>query len=258
MKGKILVGSTFILLLLFLLNFTIFTDERTVSYESYIFESFDEDPLSRWIVRGSDYTMPGFPKTAKVKVWPQALHGKNREDKDYFSLGINGSFGRKGYNYIEIVPAREATNTDKESDYIKIDADGKKWVHNPLTLKGRARSLDIWVWSANYNYYLEVQFEDYLGIVHTLPLGELLFSGWKNLNTEIPLSIPQAGPYIPKIKSLKLVKFILWTTPTEMVSNFYFYLDQIKVLTDLFESRYDGDELEDPAVMEEIWSGKKE
>ena len=253
MKGKILVYSTFILLLLFLLNFTIFADERTVSFESYILDSFDDDPLSRWIVRGSDYTMPGFPKVAKVKAWPQALHGKNREEKDYFALGINGSFSRKGYNYIEIVPAREATDKDNEADIIKVDENGKKWVHNPITLKGRARSLDIWVWSANYNYYLEIQFEDYLGIVHTLPLGDLTFNGWKNLSTEIPVSIPQSGPYIPRIKSLKFIKFILWTTPDEMVSNFYIYLDQTKVLTDLFESRYDGDDLEDPEVLKEIW-----
>lgn len=254
MKVSIQISRAFILLLLFLLNFALYADERTVSYESYIIENFDGEPLNNWIVRGSDYTVQGYPKLAKVNIWPQALYGKNREGKPYYTLGIRGSFDRRGYNFIEIIPAKEATDKDPENTLIKTDENGKKWVHNPITLRGRAKTFDVWVWGANFNYYMEVHLEDYLGIVHVLPLGELLYSGWRNLSVNIPPYIPQYGAHIPRIKPLKFVKFVVWTKPSEVVNDFYVYLDQIKVLTDLFESRYDGDELEEEAFLDEIWS----
>jgi hypothetical protein len=61
---------------------------------------------------------------------------------------------------------------------------------------------------------------------------------------------------IPKLRGLKLVKFIIWTSPTANVSNFYVYLDQIKVLTDTFESRIDGEGLANPQRVQQIWSGQ--
>jgi hypothetical protein len=39
------------------------------------------------------------------------------------------------------------------------------------------------------------------------------------------------------------------------VNECYFYLDQIKVLTDVFISRFDGDALTDPDKIEELWGG---
>jgi hypothetical protein len=41
----------------------------------------------------------------------------------------------------------------------------------------------------------------------------------------------------------------------EQVNNFYIYFDQLKVLTDTFETRYDGEELADPKKVQELWSG---
>lgn len=95
--------------------------------------------------------------------------------------------------------------------------------------------------------------KDFTGVVHVLPLGNLNFTGWKNLSTEIPSSIPQSESYIPRLKRLRLEKFMLWTRPTERVSEFWCYFDQIKVLTDLFESRYDGDELGDEKFLQDTW-----
>ena len=37
----------------------------------------------------------------------------------------------------------------------------------------------------------------------------------------------------------------------------YFYFDQLKVLTDTFESLYDGDSLTDQAFVEETWGAGK-
>jgi len=38
------------------------------------------------------------------------------------------------------------------------------------------------------------------------------------------------------------------------VDNFQIYFDQIKVLTDTFESLFDGDELADTERVQELWS----
>ena len=59
---------------------------------------------------------------------------------------------------------------------------------------------------------------------------------------------------LPRLQSLTLVKFRVWTQPTERVDNFYIYFKQLKVLTDVFESYYDGDELADPQRVQELWA----
>jgi hypothetical protein len=55
---------------------------------------------------------------------------------------------------------------------------------------------------------------------------------------------------------MSFVKFRIWTTPLERVDNFYIYFNHIKILTDTFETLYDGDELGDPDRVQEFWAGK--
>jgi hypothetical protein len=287
-----------VFLLIMLLTLTTipgYTQDKALSLESKILESFEDDPvtgesfLSRWILRPSKFVKTYIDlndnkvkpdiQMAKVNAWPQALHGRNTEGNPYYCLGITTSFIQQGYNYIEIMPAREfnpvvdirefVDGKDEESDVVltkcnkkyvsdtnKIiytDQAGKQWVSNPLVFEGRVQALSVWVWGSNYNFYLEVHLEDHRGIIHVLPLGDLTFEGWQNLTVEIPGAIPQAARYIPKLQRLKLVKFMLWTRPDERVSNFYLYLDHIKIITDLFETRYDGDDLEEAGKIQEIW-----
>jgi hypothetical protein len=285
------------LLIILMLLFTIpgFSQNKTLSLEARVVESFEDDPdtgetfLSRWIVRASKFVKTYVDLTdnitkpdihiARVNTWPQALHGRNKEGKPFYSLGFTTSFTQQGYNYVEIIPAREfdpqvdirefLEGKDDESDVVLtkcnkkyvsdkdkimyIDPEGKNWVSAPIVFAGRVKALSVWVWGSNYNYYLEAHLEDYRGITHVLPLGDLTFEGWRNLTVELPGSIPQSSQYIPKTQRLKLVKFMLWTRPDERVSNFYVYMDQIKIITDLFETRYDGDELEEPETIQEIW-----
>jgi hypothetical protein len=295
MNNKLWAPVVLIILLFVLTSVPSFTEDKSLSLESKILESFEDDPvtgetlLSRWIVRPSkfvktyidlnDNTEKKDIRLARVNTWPQALHGKNKEELPLYCLGFTTSFTRKGYNYVEIMPAREydpqkdvrefVEGKDNDADVvftkcdkkwvpdrekiIYVDPAGKEWVSNPIVFEGRTKALSVWVWGANFNYYFEAHLEDHRGITHVLPLGDLTFEGWKNLTIEIPPGIPQAEQYIPKLRRLKLVKFMVWTRPDERVSGFYMYLDQIKILTDLFETRYDGDELEDPQKIQEIW-----
>ncbi len=109
----------------------------------------------------------GFPQMQLVRAWPEALYGKNKDNKNLFALGVHAKFDRKSYNYIEIIPAEK-------------DSSGKLQP-KAIPIPGRVRSIDMWVWGANYNYTLDAHLRDYQGIDHVLHLGSLQFAGWKDL-----------------------------------------------------------------------------
>jgi hypothetical protein len=74
------------------------------------------------------------------------------------------------------------------------------------------------------------------------------------LRAHIPNSIPQGKRILPRLAGLKFVKFRILTQPMEQVADFYIYFKQFKILTDMFESLYDGDDLADPDHVQEIWA----
>jgi len=121
-------------------------------------------------------------------------------------------------------------------------------------MPGRVSTLDMWVWGSNLNFYLEAYVRDYQGVVHSLNMGDLAFQGWRNLKVRIPNNISQSKRILPRYAGMHFVKFRIWTTPVERVDNFYVYFNQMKVLTDIFESFFDGDELADPDRVHELWA----
>ncbi|MDR0444099.1 MAG: flagellar filament outer layer protein FlaA [Treponema sp.] len=220
-------------------------DEITNNFETKILESFDGDSGYTWKVEASKFaTKSGdtkYPLLTYVEAWPIAAFGNNRGEnaRDIKSLGLHGKFDRRGYNWIDLYPV----NPD--------DSDG-----NPAEIRipGRVRNLDLWVWGSNLNYYIEVFLRDYQGVIHTLRLGEIGYTGWRNLRVNIPGSIPQSKRILPAYAGLTFVKFRIWTQPAERVDNFFIYFKQLKVLTDVFESLYDGNDLADPQNVDKIWA----
>jgi hypothetical protein len=223
---------------------TAFGDENTVNFESIILDSFDGDSAYTWKVEASKFATKTseetFPLINYVASWPSALFGANREGLDLKSLGIRGRFDRRGYNWIDIYP---------------VAADGGEDAGpTEIPLPGRVQYVDLWAWGSNLNYYVEVFVRDYQGMIHVLNAGDLGYQGWKNLRAYVPSSIPQSKRVLPRLASLRFVKFRIWTRPMEPVNDFYVYFDQLKILTDTFESIYDGDELADPARVQELWN----
>ena len=237
-KGSILIICLTVLFLLVLPS--VMADSATENLESKILESFDpENRTTDWLVVGSKFITEGFPKQTYTGAWPEALYGSNTEGRDLQVLGINVKWDRMGYNNIEIIPVKEGE-------------DGNT-VPNPIPIPGRAQRLDLWVWCSDFDYYLEIHLRDTKGVIHVLHMGELAKIGWNNFSTNIPGRISQTGQYVPFLKSLELVKFVLWTKPDENVSNYYVYFDQIKILTDIFVTRFDGDSLTRQENVEKIW-----
>jgi len=85
-------------------------------------------------------------------------------------------------------------------------------------------------------------------------LGSIGHTGWKNLSAQIPSRIAQSKRILPHLANLSFVKFRIWTGPLERVDNFYVYFNQFKILTDTFESYFDGDDLADPSKVQEFWA----
>jgi hypothetical protein len=242
MKRGIVVS----ILLVVLLTAAAVADEATTNWQSIILEDFD-DGDSRWIVRGGKFLAVGdegqynYPFDYQIVegVWPEDMGEPDAETPGV--LGVQASFTRRGYNFLEFIPV--AAENDDEGNPIP----------QPITIPGRPMAIDMWAWGSNHGYYLELQVRDYRGVVHNLKLGDLGYTGWKNLRAEIPNYIPRATRFVPMRRQMELVKVVLWTRPEESVAGFHFYLDQIKVLTDMFETGFDGERLADPDFVEEVW-----
>jgi hypothetical protein len=221
-----------------------FGDENTVNLESRILESFDGDSSYEWRTVASKFATKtddgAYPRVSLISTWPSALFGNNRDGVDLKSLGIMGKFDRRGYNWIDIYPV--ATGGGETADPEEIP------------VPGRATYLDLWVWGSNLNFSIEAYLRDYRGVVHVINMGNINYTGWKNLRANISNNIPQAKRILPHLAGLKFVKFRIWTQPLEQVDNFYIYFDQFKVLTDTFETIYDGDELTNPERIQELWA----
>ena len=268
MKQGSFKAMRLMVLLFVMLSITVFPvigDDVTVDFMAITLDPFDGTTTHEWTFGGKTYSYDfewrtdaskfatktddgSFPMVTYVPSWPIALYGMNRDEKDLKSFGIWGKFDRRGYNWIDVYPVLTGGEEDEEGDPEPFE----------IPVPGRINYLDMWVWGSNLNYYMEAYFRDHQGVVHSLNMGSLAYQGWKNLRVKIPTSIRQSKRVLPRLAGLTFVKFRIWTTPAERVDNFYVYFNQMKVLTDIFESLYDGDDLADPDRVQELWAQNQE
>lgn len=238
MKSRVIVTAIFlsfftalpVLLNAQYLATTFGTTFQMEDIRSIILEDFENNDKN-WKVSASRFTAEGYPQIKfGIEGVPIAVSSSYGGEENKYVMGVRAAFTRKGYNSIYIYPEEE------------------------IVIPGYVKKLDIWVWGANYYYNLEVHLRDYRGIVHKLRLGSLHYMGWKNLSLEIPGYIPQYIRYLPMEKPLTIVRFVIWSEPTERVDDYMVYFDRLKVLTDMYKQRFDGDILADK--YREIWESK--
>ncbi|MDR2965510.1 MAG: flagellar filament outer layer protein FlaA [Treponema sp.] len=243
--------------------FSGFGQAHTTSLESRILESFngDDDARYEWRATASRFITvtedETFPKISYIEAWPIAAFGYSRDPgaPSIRSLGLHGKFDRRGYNWIDLYPVLtgvEANSTERN----RMTARGYDPDNDPyeIPIPGKIQNMDVWVWGANLRFYIEVYLRDDWGVVHPLRLGDIAYPGWRNLRLNIPTSISQTRRTLPSEASLSFVKFRIWTQPVERVDNFYIYFKQLKILTDVFEQLFDGNDLADPRNVERLWA----
>jgi hypothetical protein len=221
-------------------------DDVIVDLESRVLEAFNGDSEYTWKIEASKFATRtndvSYPQLTYVDTWPIAVFGNNRDGSQTIkSLGLHGRFDRQGYNWMDIYPVRADDTSDNPA-------------MTEIPMPGRVRNLDLWVWGSNLNFYVEAYVRDYRGVVHTIRMGDIAFTGWKNLRANIPNSIPQAKRILPRLAAMTFVKFRVWTQPVEKVDDFYVYFKNFKILTDMFESYFDGDDLADPEQVQRLWA----
>jgi hypothetical protein len=239
----------------------------SASIQSLILEDFemgaDGKPVRMWTIIPDRFGKEGTIDTGKslqVKSWPESYFGKEVPEKkraEYFygtvenddtkkrytdvsgnCIGMKLAFTRQGYNHVDLVPLA-LINGKYETDYVPF--------------RGKVKQMDFWVWGSNDNYYMEVVLMDHKGREHRLDAGSIKHVGWKNIIMGIPNYIPQSTTYVSSIQTLRLVKFVIWAYPDARATNVYVYLDQVKYLTDVQNSMYDGYELGNPVKIKDLW-----
>lgn len=223
--------KVYIVILIFCLGAAmVFSQNSDVEIlDSVTIESFDNESTG-WTVSASRYVDNQILSSRIVEAWPNQLFGY-APDSVRRALGVRASFQQRGNNYIEIIPPGEA-----------------------LELRGLVKEIELWVWNAQRNYSVTAQLQDYLGIYYTLEFGDINHGGWRKLSARIPNYILQLDPKLHQDNNrLRLIKFIVWTDPSERVDDFQLYFDEIRVLSDVFQPRIDGENLLDAEFIRRTW-----
>lgn len=202
--------------------------ETTEIIDSVVVDNFDGETTG-WTVQASRFGDSNYIQSQTVSAWPQTVYGYSPQDA-LRSFGVRGGFQRRGHNYIEIIPP-----------------------NGSVDLIGRVKTLEMWVWNTNRDYYVTAELQDYRGFYHTVQMGSIRHLGWKKISARIPVSIPQLNLRYSSGERLRLLKLILWTRPNEVVSDFRVYFDDLRTISDLYQVRVDGSELNEPSVIQEIW-----
>ena len=159
-------------------------------------------------------------------------------------LGLHFRFKYPGYNSIHIIPPPEVQWDDPTKKVMTYDSRVGKYIQErAIQLPGQSRGISIWVHGRGNDYYLEAWLKDWKGEVHIVKFGSMNYVGWRPLIAKIPPYIPQEIESYPQTKLLKIVRFVIRSTPDAAPEDTYVFFDQLKVLTDVFEVNFDGQDL---------------
>lgn len=133
-------------------------------------------------------------------------------------LGVKVDFFRRGYNSFTVTSVK------------------------PLPVEGIAKTLSVWVVGRNFNHTLKLLLEDYWGHQFELYVGKLNHSGWKMMTVAIPpqnrdgkSGIIQKDYHYSTRMGLKIVGFKVECDPEDAYGSYYLYLDDLRVVSDLYE-----------------------
>ena len=136
---------------------------------------------------------------------------------DTKTLGVKVDFFRRGKNSFTIMAGR------------------------PIAVEGIAKTVSVWVCGRNQDHDMYLLVKDYFGREFELYMGNLGFTGWKKLSCVIPPSpdgehgIVQRSAYYGDRPGMKILGFRVDCNPMKARGTFYMYLDDLRVVTDLYD-----------------------
>ncbi len=156
-------------------------------------------------------------------------------------LGLHFRFKYPGYNSVHLLPPPEVQWDDPTKRVTTYDSrTGTEVQERAIQLPGRAKGVSVWFHGRGNDYTLECWLKDHRGDVHILKMGSLNFVGWRPMKVSIPANIPQETQSYPQTRVTKIVRFVVRSTPEAGMEDVYMFFDQLKVLTDVFEVNFDG------------------
>lgn len=116
----------------------------------------------------------------------------------------------------------------------------------PIPIEGITKTISVWVAGRNANHRLELLLSDHFGNNAVIPMGKLNFSGWKKLTATIPPHIRQRDYHYNDRMGIAIDGFNIKFDIDETYGRYYFYVDDIRAVTDLFaEEARDRDDMMD-------------
>ncbi len=184
--------------------------------------------------------LDGNPSDLIPEKWTPDKKGMEKK----LCMGIHFRFKYPGYNSVHIIPPPEVQWDDATKKVMTYDSrSGKEVQERALQLPGRAKGISVWFHGRGNDYILECWLKDYRGDVHILKMGSLNFVGWRPMKVSIPEYIPQETQSYPQTRVTKIIRFVVRATPYAGTDDVYMFFDQVKVLTDVFEVNFDGQNL---------------
>jgi hypothetical protein len=226
----------------------LFTDKDSVIPPSYYDEGFKYDPK----------LAPSSQAMREVKL----ITGHKPQDLRYIDkdknkvLGVKFQFTYPGFNEVTIRPPRtpqyaverirsyisdnDLSRADYKKDPEKRQPKQSVYTIYGIELPGVVKAISVWVLGRGNEYEMEAWLEDWKGDSHILKLGSLDFVGWRPLTAKVPDYVPQDISSFPQTKTIVLQQFKIRSNPKTSGEMVYLFMDEIKVLTDVFEVHFDG------------------
>ena len=117
--GLIIAG---LVLLFSLCVLPVAAQTRSVNYETYIVDNFDNPDASEWtwIAAGSKFTTKGYPVLKYFDGMPNAIRVmQTNAEGGYKFLGMEVKFDRKGDNWVDIVPVKKNSGDKYRGDFFE-------------------------------------------------------------------------------------------------------------------------------------------
>lgn len=195
-------------------------------------QKLKEVSVTKFEDAGFWYTsMPGDQGIPTVRRFPggpidkEPIEGEKEiglKEDDLFVLGVKVDYFKRGMHSISLFPSR------------------------PIPIEGITKTLSLWVVGRNTNHTLKIIVADHFDNVNEITVGRLNFTGWKKLTVAVPTSLKQRDYHYNNRMGIQVLGFRIDCDIEETYGSYYFYMDDMRAVTDLFaEESRDIDDMPD-------------